>query len=85
VRRVGARGKGSVLILLERDRKSINTDPVSPGGTRTPDHLIRSHTDGFNISTRTVTCDACRVRKTDVTHCFTKCHSGTNSAHLAID
>jgi len=67
VRRVGAREKGSVLILLERDRKSINTDPVSPGGTRTPNHLIRSHTDKFNISIETVTCDACRIRKPDVT------------------
>ena len=32
-------------------------------GTRTPDHLVRSHTDQFNISTGTVTCYACRVRK----------------------
>ncbi len=44
--------------------------PGAPGGTRTPDHLVRSHIDEFNILTRTVTCDACRIRKPDVTRCF---------------
>ena len=48
--------------------KSLN--PGAPGGTRTPDRLVRSHTDAINISTRTVTCDACRIRKPDVTRCF---------------
>ncbi len=32
-----------------------------------PDRLVRSHIDQFNISTITVTCDACRIRKFDVT------------------
>jgi integrase len=43
------------------------TDLMAPGGTRTPDHLVRSHNDQFKISNRTVTCDAYRIRKPDVT------------------
>ena len=42
----------------------------APGGTRIPDHLVRSHTDEFNISTETVTCDACRICRTDANRWF---------------
>ena len=54
-------------------QKTITLACLRSGGelmTRAPDHLVRSHTDQFNISTRTVTCDACRIRKPDVTRCF---------------
>ena len=47
-----------------RERRTIKTASACRS---TRDHLIRSHTDEFNISTRTVTCDACRIRKPDVT------------------
>jgi hypothetical protein len=30
---------------------------------RIPDPLVRSHIEQFNVSARTVTCDACRIRK----------------------
>ncbi|MFB3111512.1 MAG: hypothetical protein ACE10G_05715, partial [Gemmatimonadales bacterium] len=32
--------------------------------------VVRSHSDQINISTRTVTRDACRIRKPDATRCF---------------
>jgi len=32
-----------------------------------PDQLVRSHSDQFNLSTRIVTCDACRTPKPDAT------------------
>ncbi len=41
--------------------------------------VVRSHIDRFNNSTRTVTCDACRIRKPDVTRCF----SGSPNATVA--
>jgi hypothetical protein len=50
----------------------LPAEAPSAGSARGPplgdiDHLVRSHTDKFKISTRTVTCDACHIRKPDVT------------------
>jgi len=41
--------------------------PQAGEWTRTPDHLVRSHTNEFSISTKIVTCVACCNRKPDVT------------------
>jgi hypothetical protein len=64
---VKATFEGTLAMNTVSKRSLSHRNLGAPGGTLTPDHLVRSHGDEFNYSTKTVTCDACRIRKHDVT------------------